>query len=216
MRTQIKICGITRQVDMETASQLGVDVIGLVFYPPSKRYVTPVNAARLLARKPPGLLAVAVFMNACCDEVTRIVRHLPFDCLQFHGVETEQFCASFALPYWKSVPMGSVTDFASYTAAYLPSASGFVLDSNREEQPGGSGKTFELPKYSLNRQVPLIVSGGLTEHNVARGIRCLRPYAVDVSSGVEIEKGIKSACMMKRFVAAVRKTDAEMEKWHIT
>ncbi len=194
---------------MEIAAQLGVDAIGLVFYPSSGRYITPQDAAKLLERKPPSLSAIAVFMDARYDDIMRIVKNVPFDCLQFHGSEHENFCASFAMPYWKSVPMGTVGNFAAYVDEYLATASGFVLDSNQVGQAGGTGKTFAWSKCRPNTQVPLIVSGGLTADNVADSIRCLHPYAVDVSSGVEAKKGIKNPQLMKQFVCVVRKIDED-------
>ena len=210
MRTRIKICGITRKEDLDIAVQLGVDAIGLVFYPRSERYISLMEAKKLLQRKPPLLSVVAVFMDASRSDVMQVIQNVPINYLQFHGSEDKDFCRSFTTPYWKAVPMGSVSNFSAYVGEYLSTTAGFLLDSNKAGQSGGTGCTFQWSEFHTDIQLPMIVSGGLTADNVADSIRYLRPYAVDVSGGVESHKGIKDEQLMKQFVDAVRKADEDL------
>ena len=203
-RTRIKFCGITQGSDMQQAVSLGVDAIGLVFADASPRAVDVQQACSLINQCGPFVTRVGLFMDQDASTIKDIINQVPLDMLQFHGQETEQFCASFALPYLKSVAMGgSDATKANYDYA---SASALLLDSNELGQPGGTGKTFDwkaMPK--LNR--PIIIAGGLNAGNVAEAIKQLAPYAVDVSSGIESSKGIKDINKMKDFIKSVRIAD---------
>ena len=211
MRTRIKICGITRERDFACAVEAGVDAVGLVFHTGSRRRVTARQAAAVLAGKPPFVSAVALCMDAGRDQVRRIIDCVSVDYLQFHGAETEDFCCSFGLPYLKAAAMGSLEDLNAYTRAYAATASGFVLDSHHVNQQGGTGRVFDWSKVDAGSALPLIIAGGLTPYNVGDGIRRLRPFGVDVSSGVEAEKGVKESRLVQAFVNAVQEADREFE-----
>jgi phosphoribosylanthranilate isomerase len=203
-RTRIKFCGITRLEDLQVAVELGVDAIGLVFCPSSPRVIDIQQACTLIDRCGPFITCVGLFMNQDAGTIGSLVERVPIDMLQFHGNESEQFCSSFGLPYLKSVAMGGKgqevleSDYAS--------ASALLLDSNELGQPGGSGKLFNWQNIpDLNK--PIILAGGLDSNNVSDAITRVRPYAVDVSSGIELTKGIKDINKMKDFVNSVRDAD---------
>jgi phosphoribosylanthranilate isomerase len=203
LRTRIKICGITRREDALYAAELGVDAIGLVFYPQSPRYLSAVKAREVLRGLPPFVSVVGLFMNAQAAEVTAIMNEVPLDLLQFHGHETPEFCRAFGLRYIKSVAMMDSPDVKAYMAQF-PEAAGFLLDAVKTGQAGGGGSAFDWQKVPANAGRPLILAGGLGTENVAYAIRQTRCYAVDVSSGVEAEKGIKSREKMQAFVEQVQ------------
>lgn len=203
MHTRIKICGLTQRQDVDDAVSAGADALGFVFYPPSSRYVSETQAAVLARRVPPFVSKVALFMDASEAEVASVIQRVDIDLLQFHGEETEAFCKQFSLPYIKSVPMGSTIDFNAYCERYS-SANGFLLDSNAIGQAGGSGHVFDWQRMPSESQKSLILAGGLGVDNVAEAVRQVRPYAVDVSSGVEREKGRKDSELMQQFCRAVR------------
>ena len=210
-RTRIKFCGITRVEDMEQAVSLGVDAVGLVFAPGSPRHVDVQQACTLIDRCGPFVTRVGLFMDQDAGTIKNITKHVPLDMLQFHGNESEQFCTSFGMPYLKSVAMGSLKNDCSANnqlseskdaCGYL-TASALLLDSHELGQPGGSGKTFDwqnVPVFNL----PIIVAGGLNAVNVGDAIKQLKPYAVDVSSGIESSKGKKDINKMRDFVKSVR------------
>ncbi len=203
-RTRIKFCGITRLEDFQAAQVLGVDALGLVFCPQSPRAIDVQQARTLIDHCGPFITSVGLFMNQDAGTISGVLEQVPVDLLQFHGTESEQFCASFGRPYVKSIAMGSLTNELSESS--YPSASALLLDSNELGQPGGSGKQFNwqtVPK--LDR--PLILAGGLDSTNVGDAIKQLRPYAVDVSSGIEFAKGIKDINKMSEFVKSVREAD---------
>ena len=205
MTTKIKFCGITRPEDLQAAIALDIYAIGLVFYPPSPRAVD-VNVAKLLSQQcPPVITRVGLFMNQDARTIERVLQEVELDMLQFHGEEDEAFCNSFGKPYLKSIAMGSEHDL-SKTEEYA-TASAFILDSNEIGKPGGSGKAFDWKKIPEQFNKPIILAGGLTPENVADAICKVRPFAVDVSSGIELEKGIKDISKMKQFVEAVRAQD---------
>lgn len=200
-RTRIKFCGITREEDMQLAVSLGVDAVGLVFATDSPRVVDVQQACTLIDRCGPFVTRVGLFMDQNASTINDIIRQVPLDMLQFHGNESEQWCASFGMPYLKSVPMGG-TDTKLESSSYA-SAAALLLDSNELGQPGGSGKTFNWQKVpQLNR--PIIIAGGLNAGNVGMAIEQLAPYAVDVSSGIELAKGKKDSNKMKDFIKSVR------------
>lgn len=205
-RTRIKICGITRPEDAAAAAGLGVDAIGLVFYPPSPRFVSVEQARQIVAALPPFVTRVGLFMDADTESVESVLGAVSLDCLQFHGSESPEYCEAFAKPYIKSVPMMEQPDLRAYTAKF-PTASAFLLDAVRTGEAGGGGAAFDWHAVPNNFERPLILAGGLNGDNVAEAIRVTRCYAVDVSSGVEAEKGIKSGEKMQEFVKQVHSTE---------
>ncbi len=201
-RTRVKICGITRPEDGAIAAELGVDAIGLVFYPPSSRFVDVATAQQIVAALPPLITVVGLFMNAESTAVQAIVKSVRIDLLQFHGDEEPDACAKFGRPYLKAVPMGAGADVRDYEQRFA-SATGLLLDSHRGQKMGGTGQRFDWARIPTERQKPLILAGGLHPGNVTEAIRQVRPYAVDVSSGVESAKGIKDAALMRAFLRGV-------------
>lgn len=202
MTTRIKFCGITRVDDALAAAALGVDALGFVLTTRSRRHIAAADALAIRRRLPPFVSTVALFMDDEAADVEQAIRILQPDLLQFHGAEPAADCERHGRPYLKAVPMGSVTDVASYAAAY-PRAAGFLLDANALGEPGGGGQRFDWSRFpQLDR--PLILAGGLDAGNVEAAIRQTRAFAVDVSSGIESALGIKDAQRMQDFVAAVR------------
>lgn len=201
-RTRIKICGITRPEDGLAAARYGADAIGLVFYGPSPRCVTPEQAQAITRALPPFVTVVGLFVNASRDEVMRTLKQVRLDLLQFHGDETPDDCARFDRPYIKALRVGATTDVCAAASAYS-SAQGVLLDAQVDGVPGGTGQTFDWNQVPRDLAQPLILAGGLTPENVAQAIRTVRPYAVDVSGGVEASKGIKDAMKIARFIEEV-------------
>lgn len=208
-RTRIKFCGITRAQDARDAIRLGVDALGFVLVPQSPRAITPEAAAAIRRELPPFVTAVALLQNASEAQVRAAITALKPDLLQFHGDEDEAFCAQFGLPYLKAVAMAAPQDLSALAARY-PSASALLLDSHGSGL-GGTGHTFDWNQVQPVSK-PLILAGGLKPENVAAGIAQLRPYAVDVSSGIESAPGIKNFEKMRDFVRAVRLADHELTK----
>lgn len=207
MRTRIKICGITRAQDAEAAAALGVDALGFVLVPRSRRYVCAQTAARIARALPPFVASVALFMDADAQTVRDTLQIFTPSLLQFHGSESAEFCAGFGLPYIKAVAMRDPVDLAEESVRYAD-ARALLLDGHAPGQMGGSGEAFDWHAARAPQQ-PLILAGGLNADNVGTGIRVLKPFAVDVSSGVEHEPGIKDLAKMRAFVEAVRRTDGE-------
>lgn len=201
-RTRVKICGITRTEDGVAAAQLGADAIGLVFHPPSPRFVTPDMAQRIVAALPPFVAAVGLFMNAEAATVRAVLDRVPLHLLQFHGDEDPAYCADFSLPYIKAVPMGAGANVGDYEQRFA-TAAGLLLDSHGGNKMGGTGRGFDWNRIPAERHKPLILAGGLHPDNVAEAIRRVRPFAVDVSSGVEAAKGIKDTELMRAFLRGV-------------
>ena len=201
-RTRVKICGITRPEDGVTAAELGADAIGLVFYPPSPRFVTVETAQWIVAALPPFVTVVGLFMNAEPAAVQTVIKSAPLHLLQFHGDESPDYCAQFGRPYLKAVPMGAGADAQDYEQRFA-SAAGLLLDSHGGNQMGGTGQGFDWTRIPAERHKPLILAGGLHPGNVAAAIRQVRPYAVDVSSGVETARGVKDAELMRAFLRGV-------------
>jgi phosphoribosylanthranilate isomerase len=206
--TRVKICGFTRVEDAVTASALGVDAIGLVFYPPSPRHVDIEQAAEIAAVVSPFCTVTALFLDADAAYVDKVLQAVPVSLLQFHGTESAQYCESFSRPYIKSVAMKSVDDVAGYCAGFA-GCRGFLLDSNAAGAAGGSGTAFDWSLVPAELASTLILAGGLYVDNVADAIRAMRPAAVDVSSGVESAKGVKDEKMMRDFITNVRMADSE-------
>ena len=203
----VKICGITNEEDALMAVAMGADALGFVFTRQSRRFVEPALASQILRELPPLVTAVALFMDDEPAWIRQVISITRPNTLQFHGNESVADCVSHGLPYLKAVPMATVTDVASYAAGF-PGAAGFLLDAHASGEPGGQGTRFDWSKRpQLDR--PLIVAGGLDADNVGEAIRRLRPFAVDVSSGIESAPGIKDATRMQAFIDAVRKTEHE-------
>ena len=205
MRTRIKICGITRVEDAAAAARAGADAIGLVFYPPSPRFLGLEQARRLANAVPAFVGTVALFVNPATEEVRAVLEHVRPAALQFHGEETPAFCGQFGVPYVKACRVKAGVDLLKYLRPFS-GAAGWLLDSHVEEY-GGVGESFDWSLVPAERIRPLVLSGGLTAENVGLAIRRVRPWAVDVSSGVESAKGIKDAAMMAAFITEVRNAD---------
>ncbi|NMF95974.1 phosphoribosylanthranilate isomerase [Aromatoleum toluolicum] len=204
-RTRIKICGLTRAEDVHAAVEAGADAIGLVFYPPSPRFVAFERAAELAALVPPFVTTVGLFVNPDPAYVQQALAQVPLQLLQFHGDEAEGVCAGFGRPWIKAARVRPGVDLVEFSASH-PSASGLLLDAFVEGY-GGGGKVFDWSLIPERLGRPLILSGGLDPDNVAEAVRRVRPWAVDVSSGVESGKGIKDAARIAAFVAGVRNAD---------
>lgn len=207
-RTRVKICGITRPADARCAAEAGADAIGLVFYPPSPRYLSGERAVEIRDALPPFVQTVALFVNADAPQVSQVIGRVHPAMLQFHGEEQPDFCAQFGLPYVKAYRVRSgVTSGASALEYLRPfsRAAAWLFDSHVPEY-GGVGESFD---WSLvpSTDKPAILSGGLSVANVAEAIRRVRPWGVDVSSGVESAKGIKDAAKIAAFITEVRNAD---------
>lgn len=207
--TRIKICGITRVEDAQTVASCGADAIGLVFYEKSPRHVTMQQAAQLAAAIPPFVTRVGLFVNPSEEEVRNVLRQVPLDVLQFHGEEAPEFCAQFGRSYLKAVRVKAGVDLVQCAARY-GSAQGLLLDAYVEGTHGGTGESFDWALIPHDLPLPVILSGGLHAGNVAQAIKRVRPYAVDVSSGVEAEKGIKDAAKIAAFINEVKNIDLQL------
>ena len=206
MRTRIKICGITRPQDASDAAAAGADAIGLVFYPPSPRFLSVERAREIRDALPPFVQAVALFVNADAAQVAQVIGRVHPAMLQFHGEETPDFCGQFGLPYIKACRVSPGVDLLEYLRPFS-AARGWLLDAHVEEY-GGVGTSFDWSLVPAKLARPLVLSGGLTRDNVAAAVRRVRPWAVDVSSGVETAKGIKDAAKIAALIAEVRNADA--------
>lgn len=205
MRCRAKICGITSVADALMVSAAGVDAIGLVFYPKSKRNVEIAQAAEICRAVPPFVTTVGLFLDAQPDFVRAVLASVPLDVLQFHGSETPEYCRQFPRPYMKAVGMKGLAEsggFAAY-AGRFSDAQGFLVDSHAPGAAGGTGETFDWTQVPQDYPKPIILAGGLTPENVAEAIRLSRVYAVDVSSGVESAPGVKAPALVQAFMAGV-------------
>jgi len=206
MRTRVKICGITRPQDAAAAAEAGADAIGMVFYPPSPRFLGVERARDIGAALPPFVQTVALFVNADAAQVAQVIGRVHPAMLQFHGEETPAFCAQFGVPYVKACRVAPGVDLLEYLRPFSD-ARGWLLDAH-VEQYGGVGASFDWSLVPARLGRPLVLSGGLTRENVAAAVRRVQPWAVDVSSGVESAKGIKDAARIAAFIAEVRNADA--------
>ena len=234
-RTRVKICGIIRPADAQAAAEAGADAIGLVFYPPSPRAITAQQARSILAVLPPFVTATGLFVNAEAAAVEEILETAALDLLQFHGDETPEFCASFGLPWIKALRVRPDADAAQLRTEMqrFAGARGILLDAWHEHLYGGSGNTFDWSLFaqaqhsrsataghssdgnivsaaestssSENNPIPLILAGGLSPQNVGEAIRLARPWAGDVSSGVEEGPGLKSRALINAFMQEVQR-----------
>jgi phosphoribosylanthranilate isomerase len=208
-RTRIKICGITREEDLAAAVAAGADALGFVFYPPSPRHVTPQRAAQLLEGVPAFVTRVGLFVNEPAEAVRSVLAQTSLDLLQFHGDEDAAYCAGFGKPWIKAARVKAGFDLLEYASAFAdaPGICGLLLDAHVEGY-GGGGQTFDWSLIPQALPLPVILSGGLHPGNVAGAVRAVRPWAVDVSSGVEAARGIKDAQKITEFIAGVRNADA--------
>lgn len=207
-RTRVKICGITRPDDGRCAVALGADAIGLVFFKDSPRYVSAARGAEIASAIDPFVSVVGLFVNAAPAVIEQVLGQVPLDLLQFHGQERNEDCNRFGLPFIKSIAMQPGIQVSGVMADY-PDARGFLLDAWQPESHGGSGKSFDWQHIPADLQAAFILAGGLDPENVANAIRQVRPYAVDVSSGVESAPGIKSAGRMAAFMKGVSNSGTE-------
>lgn len=205
-RTAVKICGITRQQDAATAISLGVDALGFIFYPQSPRYISPHIASDIISKSPPFVSFVGVFVNPSKAWVDEVLKTVKLDLLQFHGDEEASFCTQFSLPFVKAIGVRGESDITHAFADYV-SAKAILLDGYSQEFHGGVGQTFDWQLIPSVCSQPLILAGGLSAQNVNQAIASVKPYAVDVSTGVEESKGIKSSEKMHAFMTAVINTD---------
>lgn len=203
-RTRIKICGITREQDIRAVANSGADALGLVFYEKSPRHVGVDQAAKLAHAVPPFVTVVGLFVNPSVDYVREVLAKVPLDVLQFHGEESPEFCGQFGRPYLKAIRVKPGVDLVQCAASYR-TAQSLLLDAYVEGTQGGTGESFDWALIPQKLPLPVILSGGLHAGNVAEAIRQVRPYAVDVSSGVEASKGIKDAAKIAAFVSEVKK-----------
>jgi len=205
VKTWIKICGLTREEDVDAAVAVGADAIGFVFYPSSPRYITPQRAAALAQRIPPFVDVVGLFVNESPDVVRETCAALPINILQFHGDEDADYCRQFARPYLRAARVRPELDLLEFARSF-PDTRGLLLDAFVDGY-GGGGHVFDWALIPPALPGFLVLSGGLTAANVGEAIERVRPVAVDVSSGVEMSKGIKDHSKIAAFVAAVRKAD---------
>lgn len=206
-RTRIKICGLREPQHARIAAEAGADAVGLVFHGPSPRCVDLEQARRVAEVLPPYVMAVGLFVDAPEDEIRRVLASLRLDLLQFQGEEPPEFCERFGVPYVRAVRMSPGTDLIEY-AHRFSRAKALLLDAHVPGTPGGTGTMFDWGRIPRDVAKPLILSGGLTIDNVGRAVREVRPWAVDVSSGVEASRGTKDPGKIVEFIRSVRSEDA--------
>jgi len=207
-RCRVKICGITRPGDALAAAAAGADAIGLVFHGASPRNVDVAQAAAICAALPPFVTSVGLFVDAAEADVTAVLQKVPLDLLQFHGDESAEYCRGFSRPYIKAVRMADGIDLQAVVAEYAD-ACGLLLDSFQKGVAGGTGHTFDWERIPQGLELPLILAGGLSPDNVTEAVLRVHPWAVDVSSGVEAEKGIKDADKIIAFMRGVEIADGD-------
>ncbi|MDQ3259530.1 MAG: phosphoribosylanthranilate isomerase [Pseudomonadota bacterium] len=204
--TRIKICGITRYEDATAAAAAGADAIGFVFYRNSPRFVDPDRAKAIAVAIPPFVSTVGLFVDADAADVEASLRTFRVDYLQFHGDENREYCSQFGVPFLKAVRVRPGLDLLHY-AADFSAARALLLDAFVDGVPGGTGQRFDWNLIPRNLPVPIVLSGGLSPDNITEAVRKVRPWAVDVSSGVEAAKGIKDGDKIKQFIRGVRNAD---------
>lgn len=206
MRTRVKICGFTRPEDALAAANLGADAIGLVFYPPSPRNVDIEQARAIVEALPPFVTVVGLFVDEATEKVKEIARRVRIDLMQFHGDENPDYCAAFGKPHIKAIRMRPGTDLMK-VASYYRSASGLLVDAYDPQAKGGTGLRFDWAMIPSECPLPVILAGGLKPENAGQALRQVRPYALDVSSGVEVAKGVKDVQKMAAFLKEVYEFD---------
>lgn len=199
MRTRVKICGLTRVDDAISAARLGADAIGLVFYPGSARYISIEKAIEIVNALPVFVSVVGLFVDAEPEYIREVLARVAIDCLQFHGHESPERCRHYGKPYLKAIAMQQNTDVIALAGQYHDAA-GLLLDTYHPGIKGGTGVGFDWHWVPRHCSLPIVLAGGLTAENVGRAVAMVRPYAVDVSSGVEVEKGIKDVVKMAAFI----------------
>jgi len=207
MRTRVKICGLTRREDARAAVDAGADAIGLVFYPPSPRAVTPQQAQEVITGLPPFVTVVGLFVDERREQIAEILAAVRIDLLQFHGNESPEACAGHGRPWIKAVPMREAVDLHTVRAHY-GGAAALLLDTYRPGIPGGTGSGFDWRRIPPDLSGDIILAGGLTPETVEQAVRQVRPYAVDVSGGVERAKGVKDAARIAAFMHGVRRGES--------
>ncbi|MEH6650965.1 MAG: phosphoribosylanthranilate isomerase [Motiliproteus sp.] len=206
MRTRVKVCGLTEPQNAVEVAKTGADSIGLVFYPPSPRAVTVLQAQEICAELPPFITVTALFVDASAEQIKQILQRVPIDLLQFHGDEPAEFCRRFGKPYIKALRVRPGIDLMQLAQTYYD-ARGLLLDAYKAGVPGGTGETFDWQLIDRALPLPVILAGGLTEANVAQAIAQVQPQSVDISGGVESAKGIKDLDLVKRFIKEVARAD---------
>ena len=206
MATAVKICGITRVEDALVAANAGAHAVGLIFASKSRRLVPDLVAAEVVRALPPFVTPVALFVDQQAAEIERVLAKVRPQLLQFHGDEPADFCASFGVPYIKVLRMRPGVDLLQYAQNYR-TAKGLLLDAFVEGNHGGTGSTFDWALIPRELPLPLILAGGLNPGNIGEAVRRVRPWAVDVSSGVEASRGIKDAAKVAAFIRGVRDAD---------
>ena len=206
MRTRVKICGITRVEDALAAVACGCDAIGLVFYDKSPRNVSLAQAASILAALPAFISAVGLFVDASADQVNTTLTTVRLDLLQFHGEESADYCRQFHMPYMKAIRVRPGTNLIQCATDYAD-AKALLVEAYSEGAAGGTGQVFDWSLIPANLTIPVVLAGGLNAGNVGDAIRRVRPYAVDVSGGVELEKGMKDADRIAAFMRGVIDAD---------
>lgn len=205
-RTRVKICGITRLEDALAAAGAGADAVGFVFYAKSPRAVSPQRAREMALALPPFVSRVGLFVDAPPETVSDILETVPLDLLQFHGEEAPADCARFGRPYLKAVPMADGGDPLACMDRF-PHAAGFLLDSHGNGKTGGTGVAFDWDRIPRDLRHCVVLAGGLNPDNVAEAVRRVRPWAVDVSTGVEVRPGVKDPSRIQAFVNEVKRVD---------
>ena len=205
-RTRIKICGITRPEDADAAVEAGADALGLVFYPPSPRAVNVDQAVDAVGNVPAFVSVTALFVNPTVEEVQTVLDSVRIDIIQFHGDEDDDFCRQFKRPYIKALRVRQASDVVA-SCLRFPGALAILLDSYKPGVPGGTGETFDWSLIPETPPKPIILAGGLEPENVASAITQIRPFAVDISGGVEASKGIKDHSKIEEFVNEVYRVD---------
>lgn len=206
MRTRVKICGITRDTDALAAVRWGVDAIGLVFYPPSPRAVDVQRARSVVRHLPPFVSVVGLFVDAEPEEIHRVLKDVPIDVLQFHGEEPPTACSDYGRPYIKAIRMREGVDLNRAMETYQ-TASGLLLDTYQKGKRGGTGDAFDWSRIPAALAERVVLAGGLNPDNIETAVRRVRPYAVDVSGGVERERGVKDPEKMAAFMRGVIRGD---------
>ncbi len=206
MRTRVKICGFTRSDDAVVAANLGVDAIGLVFYPPSPRHVSIEQAKKIVQALPAFISVVALFVDEQETQIRTVLEQLPIDCLQFHGEESAEVCRQYNKPYMKALRVKPELDIMAAADEYQDAAA-LLLDAYHPGIKGGSGSQFDWNLIPENCPLPVVLAGGLQVENARQAVETVKPYALDVSSGVESSKGIKDVAKMAAFIQAIKEGD---------
>jgi phosphoribosylanthranilate isomerase len=206
MRTRVKICGFTQVNEAVIAAELGVDAIGLVFYPPSPRHVSIDQAIKIVSALPAFVTVVALFVDEKESAIRQVMSNVSIDCLQFHGDEQADECRIYHKPYMKAIRMKETVDVAKIAEQYHD-ASALLLDAYHSGIKGGSGQRFNWDLIPEKCLLPIVLAGGLDQNNVKQAIQSVKPYALDVSSGVELDKGVKDVAKMAAFIQEINEGD---------